>query len=184
MRSNVLNFVGFQASWWALILGAANGLWFAGVGFALGWFLLHLRLQGSAWPVDLKLAAAAVVMGGVLDSSLVLLGLLSFPAAAAVGPVTPPWMLALWVAFAFTLGHSLSWLAGRYLLAMLAGAIFGPLAYVAGQSMGAVSLVVPPLSWLAVGVIYAVATPALLMLRDRFEASAARDALVPQGAEV
>ena len=184
MRPKVLNFIGFQASWWALILGAANGLWFAGVAFALTWFLLHLRSQGPAWPVDLKLAAAAAVMGGVLDSALVLGGLLSFPAVAAAGPLTPPWMLVLWMAFALTLGHSLNWLAGRYLLATMAGAICGPLAYVAGQSMGAVTLVMPPFSWLAVAAMYAAATPALFLLRERFEASAARDALVPQGAEV
>jgi hypothetical protein len=183
-RSLVLNFVGFQATWWALILGAANGLWLAGVGFAFGWFLLHLRSQGSVWPVDLKLGVAAVLMGAVLDSSLVLLGLLEFPAAASVGPLTPPWMLALWVAFAFTLGHSLSWLAGRYLLATLVGAICGPLAYTGGQAMGAVLLIQPVGSWLAVGAIYAFATPALLMLRERFEATAARNALIPQGAEV
>ena len=55
-------------------------------------------------------------------------------------PLTPLWIIILWVMFAMTLNHSLSWLKGRVLLATLFGAIGGPLAYIAGEKLGAITI--------------------------------------------
>jgi hypothetical protein len=49
-------------------------------------------------------------------------------------------MVALWAAFAMTLGSSLGWLSRRYHAAAVLGAAAGPLSYAAGARLGAVEL--------------------------------------------
>ena len=101
------------------------------------------------------------MLGWLADSCLVLTGLIAFPAYTHLGGPSPVWMVALWVAFAATLRHSLGWLRGRWLLGAVLGAIGGPLAYLSGQALGAVALH-GEAGVLAVAVQFALATPLLL----------------------
>ena len=55
-------------------------------------------------------------------------------ASAGSLPIAPFWMLALWIAFATTLNHSMRWLMHRPVVAAIGGAVFGPLAYLAGRN--------------------------------------------------
>ena len=41
----------------------------------------------------------------------------------------------MWIGFAATINHSGSWIKKRYLIAILLGAIFGPLNYLVGDKM-------------------------------------------------
>ena len=52
-------------------------------------------------------------------------------------------MVSLWIAFATTLNHSLRWLVNRPVAAALCGAIGGPLAYLAGAKLGALTIGAP-----------------------------------------
>ena len=88
------------------------------------------------------------------------------PAPAAP---TTLWMVVLWTAFAATLRHSLHWTRRRYVLSVVAGAVFGPLAYVAGEKLGAIALATPPAGWLAVAGAWGIAMPLLLWLRERID---------------
>ena len=72
-------------------------------------------------------------------------------------------MIALWTCFAATLRHSLAWLRARWLLAAVLGAVGGPLAYLGGESLGAISLT-GDLSIAAISAQYAIATPILLAI--------------------
>jgi hypothetical protein len=84
--------------------------------------------------------------------------------------LVPVWILALWVAFASTLNVSLAWMQGRYLLSVLFGAGGGPLAYFGAQNIGAVNLP-DTMSYVALGVGWAVITPALLYFASRLNDS-------------
>ena len=53
---------------------------------------------------------------------------------------TPPWLLALWVLFAIQVNVLFRWLRGRWLLAMMLGAVAGPLSFRAGAALGAAQI--------------------------------------------
>ena len=82
-------------------------------------------------------------MGLVFDSLLVTVGWLEYPNGMFAPVVAPYWILSMWVLFATTLNVSLAWLHGRYTLAAVFGAIGGPLSYLAGARLGAVTLAEP-----------------------------------------
>jgi hypothetical protein len=101
------------------------------------------------------------VLGWLADSGLALAGLIAFPESTRLGGPSPLWMVALWAAFASTLRHSLGWLRGRWSLGVALGAIGGPLAYLGGEALGAIT-VTGTAGVAAVAVQYALATPLLL----------------------
>ncbi|MEQ1563100.1 MAG: DUF2878 family protein [Nitrospiraceae bacterium] len=77
----------------------------------------------------------------------------------------PPWLTALWMAFATTLKSSLGWLEGRYAAAAIAGGIFGPLSYYGGHAAGALRVRGDLVDGLLVlTVLWAVLLPGLLWL--------------------
>lgn len=178
----VANFLGFQATWFACVGGAGYGIPGLGLVAAAAWLSLHLAILGGGRHgsdghtgdrvVELRLLAAAAIAGYGFDSALALGGAIAFPGHAGPAVPTTPWMVALWAAFAATLRHSLNWARRRYALGAVAGAVFGPLAYVAGEALGAVTLAAPPLGWLAVAAAWAMAMPLLLWLRERIEGAA------------
>jgi len=109
----------------------------------------------------LLLMGGAAVLGYVADSTLALSGLLAFPPGARLGAPSPVWMVALWMNFAATLGVSLKWLQSRPFIGTLLGAVGGPLAYWAGQDLGALRIAGWP-GLAAVAAVWAAATPLLL----------------------
>jgi hypothetical protein len=160
MFYRILNYVGFQVGWFASIGGAASGMSLLGP-IVMG---LVLALQVFLAPDRKKEAAlliAAGAIGWVADSSLVLSGVLAFPAGSAGWPC-PLWMVVMWMGLAGTLHGSMAWLSGRYSRAVLFGAVGGPLAYAAGVRAGAASFGVPAgVALSVVAVEWALAMPVL-----------------------
>jgi hypothetical protein len=165
----VANLVGFNACWFALVLGAAHGVWWVGL-VALAVFAAA-TLATSPWPrSDAKLAAVAVGAGLVLETALVQAGVFRYASPVPWPTLAPVWMLGLWANFALTMNHSLGFLDRRLTLAAVLGAIAGPLAYFgAARVFGAAEILAAPA--LALGVLaaaYALATPALVSLARRW----------------
>lgn len=169
MRDKLINFAAFQLCWFACVLGAASGAPVVGVLAVLAWGVVHLLRTRPTARVEVGLMLAAAVLGLAGDSVLVLGGWIAFPDHARLGSPTTVWMVCMWVNFATTLGHSLDWLRGRYVLGAVAGAVFGPLAYWAGMRLGAVDLVHGLSTGLAVAVLWALALPALLAAQAHLE---------------
>lgn len=163
------NLVCFQLVWMATVGGAAQGWWWAGPLAVLLFAAWQVPLS-SAPRADLKLMAIAAAAGFAIDSLLVVSGLLTFKTPVPWDFAAPVWIVALWIAFALTLNHSMDALKRRPLLAVLLGLIGGPLAYwVAARVWNAVDLNVGALLPLVViGLVWAVATPVLLALAERF----------------
>lgn len=143
----VFNFVAFQAAWFAAVGGAAAGHDWAGPAATAVVAAVHLATAPQPRR-ELGVLLAVGALGTVWDSVLVALGVVEYRGAALGPGLAPVWIATLWIAFATTLSGSLRWLQGRRWLAALLGAVFGPLAYAAGESMGAVRL--PALTALAV----------------------------------
>lgn len=167
-----LNVVGFQLCWFASVLGAANGI--PGFGpLVVGiWLALHLSMNRTTSEIPLVVVAA--LAGYILDSLLVALGFISFPAHASYGWPSPLWMVGLWAAFAATLRWSLSWLSYRLVIASALGAIAGPLSYYAGSRLGAIELPAGVWSFVGIAVEWAIAMPALYAFSNLLRGASVR----------
>lgn len=165
---NVCNVLGFQAVWWACVLGAGAGWGWAGPLAVAAFAAVHLRLTPTP-ARDLRMLAAAVLMGLLVDGLLGASGLLVYAAATEPHALAPVWILALWAGFALTLTHSMAFFARRPLASMLFGLLGGPLAYAGAAAVaGAVvfpSGLEPALAAVAVG--WAIALPTLYALDRR-----------------
>ncbi len=147
------NLLGYQAVWFLTVYGAGAGLAWPAVLAATLFALWQLTVSGERRG-DLFLIGGALALGMLIDGTLARSGLVLYASAAPALPPggAPLWILALWVAFALTLNHSLRWLRGRMLPAVLAGAVGGPLAYLAAARLsGAVSFAAP--AWQALALL-------------------------------
>ena len=176
-----VNFVAFQIGWFACVLGAANGLPWAGPLVVLAVIALHLSQVRRPLP-ELRLIGLAMALGLLVDSLLLATGWLSYPAGLWLsGPwqssLAPYWIVAMWALFATTLNVSMGWLRGRPLLAVLMGAVGGPLSYLAGEELGGIELTEPVAALSALAVAWAVAMPLLMKAAERLDG--VRDTVLP-----
>lgn len=164
----LLNLILFQLCWIAAVAGAGQGYWWAGPVAVL--VFLAVTLKTSRWPrADMELAGIAAVLGFVIDSAYVNFGLLQFAAPVPTPHVAPIWIVAMWVSFALTLNHSLSFLKRKHWLSLIFGLVGGPLAYyVAAQKFAAAQLTAAPLTvYLTLAIAWGLATPILMGLAAR-----------------
>lgn len=176
-----VNFVAFQLGWFACVIGAAKGLPWVGVLVVLAVIALHLARVRRPVP-ELRLVGLAMALGLLVDSLLLATGWLSYPAGLWLpGPwgsyLAPYWIVAMWALFATTLNVSMGWLRGRPWLAVLMGAVGGPLSYLGGEELGAIELTEPVAAMAALAVAWAVAMPLLMKAAERLDG--VRDTVLP-----
>jgi hypothetical protein len=164
----VTNLAAAELGWFACVSGAANGMPWIGPMAVLAIVALHLHLAERPGP-EIRLLVSAVLIGLVADSLLVLTGLVSFPNGTWIEGLAPYWILAMWALFASTLNVSMKWLRNRTWLAAALGAAGGPLAYLAGQQMGAVTFHHGVAAVAALAVIWAICMPLLVILAERMD---------------
>lgn len=164
----VLNFVLFQVGWFACVLGAANQLpW---LGFVIAASLAGIQLAFVAKPVkELQLLLVACVIGATFDQLILNHGVVHYQANGWSAGLVPVWIIGLWMVFASTLNASLRWLREKYVIGVLFGAIGGPLAYMAAEKLGAVTLTITPSSHIVLAVGWGVLTPLLMRLSKKFD---------------
>jgi len=164
-----VNLLGFQAAWFACVGFAAAGR---------AWLALPVVAAVVAWHVrcaDRRGRAVAVVLitgavGALWDSLSAAAGWIAYDGGALVEGTAPFWIIALWLSFATTLNVSLRWLRGRTLVAVLLGAVAGPLCYRAGAALGALQLADARAALAAQSVGWAILLPALVAMAQRVEA--------------
>lgn len=169
MNRTLLNVVGFQFGWFCCVLGAANGMPWLGPLVALpvvGW---HLFDAGDP-RAEFKLILIASVLGSLFDQALLSAGLLRF-VDSAIWPayLLPVWMMALWLLFNTTLNVSLRWMRGRLAVAMVFGLVGGPLAYVAGAKLGAITVLEPTTLMIVLAIGWGLLMPVLLWLSVKLD---------------
>ena len=81
----------------------------------------------------------------------------------------PYWIVAMWALFATTVNLSLRWLKGRLWLALILGAIGGPLAYFAGYRFGAVTFLESTTALILLSLGWALWTPLLVLASGRYD---------------
>jgi hypothetical protein len=173
-----VNFLAFQAGWFACVLSAARGHPWLGVAVASVIVGLHLSWVDAPGR-EARLVGLAVLMGLVLDSMLVATGWLAYANGQMAAGLAPYWILAMWALFATTMNVTMRWMRNRHVLAALLGLVGGPLSYLAGQRLGAVQFTDTLGAAAALAVVWAVAMPVLVKLSERFDGVAAATAGVP-----
>lgn len=164
----LLNFVAFQASWFACVLGGAAQLPWLGVVAVAATLLLH-GWQSPAHQPELRLALSAGALGALWESVLVSAGVLVYPSGQLLSALAPVWIVALWIGFATSLNVSMRWLKGRLLLAAILGAVFGPMSFWGGAKLGAVSFPDPVLALAVLAAGWALLMPLMVLLSERFD---------------
>lgn len=162
------NLLLFQVGWFACVLsGAAERPWI-GALIAMCIVAMHV-LRADAPRSELKLMLCAVAIGAIFDSVLVWQNWVAYPSGILVPHTAPYWIVLMWPLFATVLNVSLRWLRGRWGIAALAGAVGGPLAYLGGHRLGAIQFSNEAAALIALAIGWAVFTPLLLALSQRFD---------------
>lgn len=134
---------------------------------------------------DLFLIGVALLLGIAADGLLAKSQWLQYSADLPVGSehfsfraiidfFPPLWILSLWVAFALTVNHSMSWSKrlwrdDKKWIVILLGAIFGPVAFLGGEALGAILFREKMNSLVALGFIWGMSFPLLVLLSIKFE---------------
>ena len=169
----IINFVLFQIGWFACVLGAAKQMPWLGVIVVAIIVVWHLSQAKQAKP-ELILLAHVLIIGGAFDQAMLSSHLISYQAHGwqflnNPSALTPAWILALWAEFVTILNVSLRWMRNKWLVAILFGAIGGPLAYMGAEKLGAVTLNSLPTTYIALSVGWAILTPLFLVLSQKFD---------------
>ncbi|MEP7116934.1 MAG: DUF2878 domain-containing protein [Acidobacteriota bacterium] len=165
----LVNYVLYQAGWFAAVGGAALGHGTVGALIAAALIAGHMtlardRLEEARLLVITTLTGLAVEAWQLHAGTYVTLG------GAPAGQVPPLWLLALWAQFATTFRYSLRRVLARPAASIAFGALGGPIAFIAGARLGAVTLTTPlwpGLLRLAVGWMLALALFAWATRRAR-----------------
>lgn len=168
MITKIINFVLFQAAWFACVISGAHQTSLIAVAVSAPVITISLWMRKEYLKSDLLLLAYIAGIGFCVDSLNLMAGVFSLNGSPYFKFICPLWLVLLWVVFGTTLRSPLSWLAGRYWLSAALGAMAGAPSYFAGAKMGAVTmnsnwifsaisltvtwaLVMPLLIWLAHG---------------------------------
>ncbi|MES2579261.1 MAG: DUF2878 domain-containing protein [Pseudomonadota bacterium] len=167
-KSIIINFILFQIGWFACVIGAAKQMPWIGVVVVLAivaWHLMHAQQRKR----EVSLLLIVLVIGGIFDQIMLNHQLISYQSHGWSSGLVPVWILALWAEFFTILNVSLRWMRGRWLIAVLFGAIGGPLAYMGAAKLGAVTLNMMPASYIALSIGWAILTPLMLQLSVKFD---------------
>jgi FtsH-binding integral membrane protein len=166
MIRKVFNYIGLQVGWLACAIGAAQGMAWLGplvVALYLGLHLYWSPMRNK----ELRFILLVGLIGMVVDSLKKITGLISYTGDVSLAWLAPPWIIAMWLLFSTSLNGSLSWLKGRYALAVILGAVFGPLSYVSGARLGAAGFNFD--FWITIGVlavVWGLVVPGLVWLSE------------------
>lgn len=164
----ITNFVAFQIGWFATVLGAAKGMYWFGPIVVLAVVALHLR-QARRPGVEARLLLFALALGLVVDSLVLAGGWTRYPGGVWLPGLAPYWIITMWALFATTLNVSLRWMHQRYVVAALFGGVGGPLSYLAGAKLGAMSFVAMTPAIVALAAAWFVAMPLLVYVAARLD---------------
>ena len=170
MIFKIINFVLFQAGWFIGVLGASYNQTYLALTLSTVILLVHFALIKNR-VLELKLIIIAGLIGLLFDGALLNFDLIIYNDPGLPYPFTPILIVMLWMFFAMTLNHSLAWLSQKIYISILFGALGGPLAYIAGEKLGAITLLSAN-SIITLSIGWAFITPILLVIANKLNRNA------------
>ena len=165
--STPVNFIIFQACWFACVIGAAKNLGWLGPLMVFITVPLQIHLLTENHRAEIYFAIICGISGFLLETLMIVASAYT-PVDQGWGQVCPPWMAALWFNFALLVSISLAWLKGKYAAAAILGGLAGPVAYWGGEKLGALTVAETfSRGYMILAVMWAIALPMLVYLHDR-----------------
>lgn len=168
-RSFIINLVLFQIGWFACVLGGSYDQVLTGclIVFAIIAYHLYRAVDTST---ELRLISIALLIGMIYESIVTYLGLAIYTNGQLSELLAPVWLILMWPLFATTLNISMRWLKSMpYWSTALFGAIFAPLAYFAGERLGAVVYVDFAIAMTVIAVAWSVLLPLLVIASTKLD---------------
>ena len=172
-HTHLINYALYQIGWFACVLGGASHRRWTGFLVAMILVGVHLALSVER-SLDVRLVVLATAVGAVVETIQIAAGTYRFTSGTVIDALPPPWLLAMWAQFATTFRFSLRGVITRPVSAALLGAVGGPIAFLAGERLGAVTRL-PPLtpgllrlsiSWAIALVVFSVVVGRVTQDRD------------------
>lgn len=142
MNTFLFNSLCYTVGWfWCVLCGIHGHSILATVGALILIFLqLYFvkRTNLNLYIQDLLLALFSVPLGILLEIVFIQTGLIRYITTDLFFP--PIWIILLYPLFSLLLNHSLKILQSKYLLAFIVGFLAAPPSYIAGSSLGALTL--------------------------------------------
>ncbi len=140
-----VNGIIYSIGWLFCVLCGANHITFWPLlftGVAVIGQLLYLRTQTKQkYYLDLLTLIYGASFGLLMEISFLSLGLLSYATDNILSSLLPPgWIWSLYFLFSMTLNHTFKFLKKSQWLALIFGAFGGPISYLVGARLGAVTL--------------------------------------------
>lgn len=168
MTSKLINFALFQLGWLACVLLGRGQYHWLGPLIVVVVVAYHLATSPTS-AAERRLLMYALAIGAVWENVLTLGGVVVYPSGHLFGVLAPIWIVAMWALLATTLNLSLRWLHGRMGLALAFGAIGGPMAFLAGERLGAVTFPQPVFALAILSAGWGVLFMVLILLADRHD---------------
>ncbi len=143
-HTHLINYALYQIGWFACVLGGASHRPWTGFLVAMILVGVHLALSVER-SLEVRLVVLATAIGALVEAIQIATGTYRFTSGTVSDALAPSWLLAMWAQFATTFRFSLRSVIMRPVPAVLFGAAGGPLAFLAGERLGAVTLL-PPLA--------------------------------------
>lgn len=155
MGQLIVGSVLYQAVWFATVLSADQAAaWWWGLPVVV----VSVAASIMIWPAKrariVIMAITGLIVGLVMDSAMAALGVVTPSRSFLPAPVTPFWLLILWVGFGVYMATGLELMYGKPKLIFIGGAFGGMLAYRAGVGFGALTWSDP--AWVGYGVLLVV----------------------------
>ena len=144
-HTHLINYALYQIGWFACVIGGASHRPWTGFLVAMILVGVHLALSVER-SLEVRLVVLATVVGAVVEAIQIWTGTYRFTSGTVSDALPPPWLLAMWAQFATTFRFSLRSVMMRPVSAVLFGAAGGPIAFLAGERLGAITLQ-PPLAY-------------------------------------
>lgn len=164
-----LNLIGqiacYNAVWLICISTASHDKVWLGFFYALGFLAIQFHLH---WRANHKLRHLLVftlslsILGGFIDSLMFSLNVFIFKARLYDLTIVPPFLMAIWLSFSVMFYSILKSWFKKYALISCCSLIGFPLAYYFGSQLGAAAVGFGYLSYIILGIIWAVTLPLLL----------------------
>ena len=165
--STPINFVLFQACWFACVWGGANNYGWLGPVLVAITVPLQVYFITENHKAETFFVIISGLSGFVLETILILAGVY-FLAGQSNLQICPPWMAALWFNFAMLVSISLVWLKEKYLLAAILGGLAGPVAYWGGEKLGAITVADAFMrGYVPLMLLWAIALPCFVYVHSR-----------------
>lgn len=167
----IFHLVTYYIAWFACILSSANEIPWVGAGIALAIFALQWVWQKKFDQTEhlLSFVLMFTLSGFFIDTLFLNLNLISFRTNPWPIPISPPWMMMLWVNFSMLLYACLRYLFDYPRLLGVLSFVGFPVAYFTGTMFGAASLPVGAIVLLAYGTVWGLMLPLLIGIHKKLK---------------